>query len=406
MSKAPVSQVGRVTFELDRFVLVGGDRCELQGRWFGVRGRRFMRPALTVVVDGQPTRLLADLAHKPWAAEDGEPWQAVFPCPVGGGELLEAELTVAPDVTITLPALPGREGSRKRKPPADRADSSRLRGKRRAGGGSHVVSRSAPAGVESVQRKSQASDSGALASQVAALTRELADARSEQRRLQLQLDRVEADQAQAVVRIDELTGDLSEATRERDDAQTARDLMAAEHETLQTEIDQMGAERDAARREREKTGADRDEARRAHDQALQANRAAGAARDRALAERGSALAAQSRAVSECEAATAARDQAVSERDAALAVRAHALAERDAAVAARDEAVSERDALSRTNERLQSELADHISARGAALVMRRAAQERPASRPHAGLLPGAIATIVLLAIVVVIVLRVV
>ena len=121
MAKALVSEVGRVGFELDRFELVGGEACEVQGRWFGVRGRRFMRPALTVVVDGQPTRLLADLAHKPWAAEDGEPWQAVFPCPRSGGDLEEAELTVAPDVTIALPAPQGRRTSRRRRQSADGA---------------------------------------------------------------------------------------------------------------------------------------------------------------------------------------------------------------------------------------------------------------------------------------------
>ena len=57
MSQAskPVARAGRVAFELDRFELTDGQRCELEGRWFGVRGRRFMRPALTVVVDGGPT---------------------------------------------------------------------------------------------------------------------------------------------------------------------------------------------------------------------------------------------------------------------------------------------------------------------------------------------------------------
>jgi hypothetical protein len=75
------------------------------------------------------------------------------------------------------------------------------------------------------------------------------------------------------------------------------------------------------------------------------------------------------------------------------------------VAAREEAISERDALSRSNDRLQSELADRISARGAALVMRRATQGRTASRPQAPLLPLAIVIVVLLAVALVIVLRV-
>lgn len=375
MSKAPVSQVGRVAFELDRFELVGGTCCELQGRWSGVRGRRFMRPALTMIVDGQPTRLLADLAHKPWAAEDGEPWQAAFPCALGGGDVLEAELTVAPDVTIALPAPQGRKAARKRTRP-----------------------------VEPAPRTS--SDSAALRSELAAVTRELGETRDEQQRLQGLLQRGEAENAQAAARMDHLLGDLSQVTDERAEARAALERLAAEHESLQTERDQIAAERGAARRERETVAGERDAALRARDEALQASQAAAAERDRAVAERDAARAAHDRAVSERVAAIAAQEGAGSERDDALAARAHALAERDAAVAARDEAVAERDALSRTAERLQSELADLLSARGAALVMRRAAQERPASRPFAGLLPGAIALIVLLAIALVIVLRVV
>src|SRR5437588_5869698 len=94
----PVAGAGRVLFELDRFELVD-DLYELQGRWFGVRGRRFIRPTLTVVADGQPIRLLADLAHKPWATEDGRPWRAAFPRRSQTGQVLEAELTVAPETT-------------------------------------------------------------------------------------------------------------------------------------------------------------------------------------------------------------------------------------------------------------------------------------------------------------------
>jgi phage host-nuclease inhibitor protein Gam len=309
----PTSRIGRVVFELDRFELSGGDRCELQGRWFGVRGRRFMRPALTVLVEGQPTRLLADLAHKPWAAEDGESWTAAFPYPAAGGELLEAELTVAPDITIALPTPQSRP----------------------------AVVRPARA-----QPKSPASGSGAGARELAAAARELADAQREQRRLRGQLDRMEAEKARATPRIDELLGNLTQVMRARNEAEQARDETAAE-------------------------------------------------RDVALSER-------DQATSGCDSARLERDQAVSERDTALAVADHARAERDAAVRARDEAISERDALSHENERLESRLANLNSVRGGGLVMRRAAQEGPASRPYGGLLGRAVAIIALLAIVVVLV----
>jgi hypothetical protein len=52
-----------------------------------------------------------------------------------------------------------------------------------------------------------------------------------------------------------------------------------------------------------------------------------------------------------------------------------------------------------NENLQSELADLRSARGAALVMRRAAQAPATSGRHARILPRAIAIAVVLAIVI-------
>jgi hypothetical protein len=335
MSKASVSQVGRVAFEVDRFELVGGDSCKLQGRWFGVRGRRFMRPALTVVVDGQPTRLLADLAHKPWAAEDGEPWEAVFPCPADGGDLLEAELTVGPDVTITLPAPGGRVTTRKKKLSADGALSSRPGGRRHAGDGSNAGRRAA------------------------------VDRPVERRRVEAEMERVESEKARALARIDDLVESLSEATRERDEAGAARDRLAAERQALDSEAGQIVAERDAARREHRKAVTERDAAQRARDEAIRAGQAADVARDGALADR------------------------------------------DAAVAARDEAVAERDALARTTERLQAELTGLLSARGAAMVMRRAAQESPASRARlrAYSRPIAVAIIVLLAIVVLIALGV-
>ncbi len=99
-----------VVFELERFELSGEDRLELSGRWFGVRGRRFIRPTLTLVADGENYRALADLVHKPWAAEDGEPWEAAFVCGLAGAEVVDAELTVTPDITVSLPAFGGSGG--------------------------------------------------------------------------------------------------------------------------------------------------------------------------------------------------------------------------------------------------------------------------------------------------------
>ena len=98
------SDASTISFELDRFELADGGRLELSGRWFGVRGRRFIRPTLTLRIAGAPYRSLADLDHKPWAAEHGEQWDAVFPLGVELVDVDEAELNVAPDITVPLPA--------------------------------------------------------------------------------------------------------------------------------------------------------------------------------------------------------------------------------------------------------------------------------------------------------------
>src|SRR5438067_9743352 len=113
-----------VAFELDRIELAGGDRLEVNGRWFGVRGRRFIRPSLTLLADDEQRRLLADLDHKPWAAEDGEPWQATFPYEDQDEQWREAELNVAPDITITLP-FPGTSRTRRSRRPGPSTEASR-----------------------------------------------------------------------------------------------------------------------------------------------------------------------------------------------------------------------------------------------------------------------------------------
>ena len=90
------------SFDLERFERADDACIEVRGRWSGVRGRRFMRPTLTAVAGGREQRILAVLDHKPWIAEDGEIWRAAFPCATDPASLHDAELTVAPDVTVSL----------------------------------------------------------------------------------------------------------------------------------------------------------------------------------------------------------------------------------------------------------------------------------------------------------------
>src|ERR1700683_4860612 len=92
-----------IAFELDRFGLEPG-RLVVTGRWFGVRGRRFVRPSLSRVGSARAARRLAELERKPWAAADGEPWTAAFPWPGATPASAEFELAVAPDICVRLPS--------------------------------------------------------------------------------------------------------------------------------------------------------------------------------------------------------------------------------------------------------------------------------------------------------------
>jgi uncharacterized protein (DUF3084 family) len=311
-----------------------------------------------VVVDGQSIRLLADLADKPWAAEEGEPWQAAFPCTLEPAQLHEAELTVAPDVTIMLPVPQQPAIAASKSSSLRRADAARQPGLRRAQRGSRVSGDEVLNRPDRSRGKSRPSEIAGGGGVADALTQELAELRQANLRLRGQLDRLEADSAETARCLDALSGGLRDVTRERDDATAARDRIAAELEAVHRERREIVAERDVARRERAQMAGDR------------------------------------------EAAQRDRDRAVSERDAALSIRDHALAERDADAVTADEAAAARDELSRANERLQSELADLRSAHGAALVMRRAAQAHATSRRYASIVPRAITITVVIAIVVI------
>ena len=92
-------------FVVERFA-VAGDRVEVAGHWRDVRGRRFVRPVLGLHTAASRQRLVAVLDHKPWAADDGEPWIAAFKW--SGGKLAadRAELEGGRELVVEQP-LPG-----------------------------------------------------------------------------------------------------------------------------------------------------------------------------------------------------------------------------------------------------------------------------------------------------------
>jgi hypothetical protein len=117
---APEAVPEGVAFEVERFEWTHDHRLELAGRWYGLRGHRFVRPALTVDAGDDRRRILADLEHKPWAAQDGEEWIAAFPWEGAPVDLAGAELAVAPSLAVQLP--PPRGPGRRRKAPLPRPD--------------------------------------------------------------------------------------------------------------------------------------------------------------------------------------------------------------------------------------------------------------------------------------------
>jgi hypothetical protein len=100
----PADPLAQLSFELERFQWEGEERLEVSGRWFAVRGRRFVRPTLTLRAGGRRRRMIAVLDHKPWAAVDEAPWKAAFAWRGPQEEIASARLEVAPDVVLELPA--------------------------------------------------------------------------------------------------------------------------------------------------------------------------------------------------------------------------------------------------------------------------------------------------------------
>ncbi|HSC04040.1 MAG TPA: hypothetical protein VLC49_11995 [Solirubrobacteraceae bacterium] len=332
-----------VAFELDRIEMAGEDRIEVNGRWFGVRGRRFIRPSLTLLADEEQRRLLADLDHKPWAAEDGQPWLATFPFDEQEGDWLEAELNVAPDITVTVP-LPGASRGRARRPGSAAAGTTRTSSRR-----SHAPSA------------------------------ELVKARREIHRLQRELERRDGEIAELSAELEKRGAKLEEITGARDAAREAGTAAAEERERL------MRA-RGEALTAREKAAGERDDALRERDEAMRLRDAALAARDEALAERRTAIDEREEiavrlaaALSAQEAALAERDDAAAERDALLDERDSAMRDREGVMSASQRVTAERDALQSTIEQLRQERDEAVASRGAALVMRNAANAPPAYR---------------------------
>jgi hypothetical protein len=271
MAPEPTSAPASVGFEVERFEWTSRDRLELVGRWFGLRGHRFLRPTLDVEVEGERRRMLADLEHKPWAPQEGEDWIAAFTWRGDPASFDDAELTVSPELAVQLPAPGGSVDEEDRKAAAPAADRRPARRPR-----------------------------------TAVLEAELAAALAETERMAEELERAHATHSEAArelrerlrgehQRIQELEAELNRAREQAGEQSAAAEAAAV------AEVERLRRERDAA-------AAERDAATAARDAALAAAAVARTGREEAL-ERVQA------AESERDALTEARDRARQERNA-------------------------------------------------------------------------------------------
>ena len=254
-----------IGFEVERFEWTQDDRLEVTGRWYGLRGHRFVRPVLEVQAGDEQRRMLALLEHKPWAADDGEEWIAAFPWEGVPVELTAAELAVAPSLSVDLP-MPQVPGARtKVAPPPE---------------GPVPARRGAAKPVPEVP--AEAPDAPSDGEELAALRALLAGEQTAVRRLTAELEEARQGLAAAAQAAD----DHDALERERDAALAARDAALAranlDHDAVVEERDSAVHERTAALYER--------------DEALDERAAANFERESALAERDAAFAERDRAV--------------------------------------------------------------------------------------------------------------
>ena len=278
MSTVAPEQTG---FELDRFQWASDDRLEVEGRWFGVRGRRFVRPVLTVQVAGRRRRLLALLEHKPWSADEGAIWIAAFPWEGSHDDVGEVELEVGA-LTVDLPP-PGGKRSRKRRKAETEASLATVAGAKpklgepKAGKPEPtVVAPPEPSGDEPVLRAAGGSRQQ--------LERDLAAARAELGRLRArheeEVRELRSKAREAEERLGALESTASADARRADalagEAERLREELTRVREGQGEELTRMGASEGEARaelaRERERAGTALGEAERLRASAEEAER--------------------------------------------------------------------------------------------------------------------------------------
>jgi hypothetical protein len=210
------------SFELERLERDDG-HVVVSGWWSGVRGMRFVRPAL--VVEGR--QVLATLEHKPWAAAGDGAWTAAFPWK-DGAELDAGAVTlvVAPSVQVPLD--------------------------REAAGAASTVVVVEPAPVLTSSERGAICEDELLQSRV----RELEGVVARERQVAYEAERARDD----VVRAHAIAvADRDRAIAQHEEAVLSREAAVRTRARMQAERDEAIAQRDAALAHRDEARAQRDE---------------------------------------------------------------------------------------------------------------------------------------------------
>lgn len=255
---------GGIEFALDSFDVVD-EQLVVAGRWFGITGRRFVRPVLQA--PGQ-RRVIALLDHKPWPADDGAPWLAAFPY---DGYRGRARLQVAPDIAVELPAAGpeagdgtprparlARTAAPRRSPDAEPAragpspaakptQTARERQDARRLAAIETERDAASAEIEAIRQERDGARSNADG-----LRGELDEARRDAERLRTERDHARTDAGRLETELSRVRAEADTLRAGRDDARARLDRLEADVVRLRTDADRATAERNTARQEVER----------------------------------------------------------------------------------------------------------------------------------------------------------
>ena len=251
MATARGSEDARIEFALDSFDVADG-RLVVAGRWYGVTGRRFVRPVLEV--DGK-RRVIAVLDHKPWPAIEGAEWLAAFP---HDGPAGPSRLQVAPDIAVELPpAGPAAGDGRPRlariarvvEPPPKPKPKAKPKAKPKQEPARRKSAEREPIDAELEDMRKQKDDARA---ETERLRSELDQTKREVERLSEELRHAHTDTDRLRTEVSHARAELNTVKAGQDQTQAKAQSVEADAARLRTDAQRARAERDAAKAELER----------------------------------------------------------------------------------------------------------------------------------------------------------